>query len=844
MVSFRGNVPCRVLSKLTGDNANLWEIEVQGRRGYAPNRMLLEQKILIKTSDLVEVEVESMISDKAKDLNLQKGATGIESIDEMLLTSDNEQYFNPRKVETENESIEKVNLSADPKKSLEESVFEAVQGLAEKRNDNENIDKLNEFEEQKIHLEVVGFNSVEDIDDGEEASSITTDEDVVRNDVISHEISMDTSIFTSSNYTESSSSEKDNRNFRMNSDSIEMPDQINRFQESITVSKKNGETCINEKECDDVIIDSTQISDDQSEKNTFSVINGPKEDDNIWEIPNKMGIMNIDANSNVPIQDYSLNQKTSKELTMDITASDMSIENIVEENSVLVTLNGNSPIDEDSQMIESTTSKESKGKEGTSLKYESFDLSQSELIQDYSNQKHIEEDIDKSDYIGQPPIINENHEASPETLVHSIQTTVLSYIKSSFDFFLSKLRNVSNLHEKYQLFFPTVGFSSRQESLDHMKYEVFFIEFFKRIVALTDIIVFLVLTSSSIIIFLFGQRYFMNQRKEALLILKLNNLERKLLLSEKECISNKALLFESQKKIKSIANHSFGADDVIKQYESEKDQLHEQIASLEKELETAAEAGLELNKMVSELLNNQTGSESIITSVEELQQQLNEQEANLIYINNLLAEKSRENNELRVLLSTSNEKFASEIRELTNVNNNLKLVKQDIESEIKLVTKSLNNEIEMERNEKIQFQKDFSELKIEYNDLFLKWQTNSARIETLEDVIRRLNENEKMLDVKIVSEIADINTSYLLSKQENAALLRKLDDLNGSKEVLQKKITELIGEITRIQHEYNESEKVKLEAQTKLDVLSNYFKEKETQLQRYVLLFEVKFIMT
>lgn len=29
MVSFRGNTPCRVMSKSVGEDANLWEIEVQ-----------------------------------------------------------------------------------------------------------------------------------------------------------------------------------------------------------------------------------------------------------------------------------------------------------------------------------------------------------------------------------------------------------------------------------------------------------------------------------------------------------------------------------------------------------------------------------------------------------------------------------------------------------------------------------------------------------------------------------------------------------------------------------------------------------------------------------------------
>lgn len=36
----------------------------------------------------------------------------------------------------------------------------------------------------------------------------------------------------------------------------------------------------------------------------------------------------------------------------------------------------------------------------------------------------------------------------------------------------------------------------------------------------------------------------------------------------------------------------------------------------------------------------------------------------------------------------------------------------------------------------------------------------------------------------------------------------------------------------KLKHDFHQSEKDKLEAQTRLEVLSNYFKEKETQLQK------------
>lgn len=41
-----------------------------------------------------------------------------------------------------------------------------------------------------------------------------------------------------------------------------------------------------------------------------------------------------------------------------------------------------------------------------------------------------------------------------------------------------------------------------------------------------------------------------------------------------------------------------------------------------------------------------------------------------------------------------------------------------------------------------------------------------------------------------------------------------------------------MAELEKLKQAYNQSEKDKLEAQTRLEVLSNYFKEKETQLQK------------
>lgn len=113
----------------------------------------------------------------------------------------------------------------------------------------------------------------------------------------------------------------------------------------------------------------------------------------------------------------------------------------------------------------------------------------------------------------------------------------------------------------------------------------------------------------------------------------MNELERHLMASTKENEMLKGDVNATKQKLISIEDNSFGSNDMVialkrdlDMSEQARNDLSEKIASLEKELEAAAEDGLELNRMVSELLNNQSGSESIISSVEELQQQLNEQQ--------------------------------------------------------------------------------------------------------------------------------------------------------------------------------------------------------------------------
>lgn len=372
-------------------------------------------------------------------------------------------------------------------------------------------------------------------------------------------------------------------------------------------------------------------------------------------------------------------------------------------------------------------------------------------------------------------------------------------------------------------------------NLKNLEYDKYANEFLAKIVAMSDVIFLLFFTGFCVLLFTLGHYWLANNRAEKDLILKLNNSERNLLKMDKECSVVKAELIETRRKLTSIADKSFGTDDMIKQCESEKVELREQIAALEIELEASAEAGLELNKMLAEVLAKENGSDSIINSVEELQRQLNEQEATTVYINNLLAEKSRENSELQVLLNETNSKFGQEIDELLKLNESLKTEKETLETEMKetvyALEAELNRDLQTKSDELHQLTKDYDELKRKFDEITTRWQISSARAEALEDSMKKLKDfNGK--DIKAAIEITDANARMLAAHKENESLKEQLESEIDNKRRSDEQIKIINNELNRLRAELNQHEKDKLEAQTRLDVLSNYFKEKETQLQK------------
>ncbi|XP_075153917.1 transport and golgi organization 1 isoform X1 [Haematobia irritans] len=373
-----------------------------------------------------------------------------------------------------------------------------------------------------------------------------------------------------------------------------------------------------------------------------------------------------------------------------------------------------------------------------------------------------------------------------------------------------------------------------------------------KVLEISELLAFLAIVAASTLFFVFGYYCFCNSSNEGALLSKLNQLESSLLASHKENSILKHNLMSTRQKLVSIEDNSFGSNDMVvsikKELEEElveKARLQEQITNLQKELENAADAGIELNKIVSELLSNQTGDESIISSVEELQKQLNEQQNTILEINASLAEKSRENSELQLLIAEQNARYESEISNLQRDNDELEAekgnlltrleeIKTDFDKDITAALEGKNFEIKRLQNEIV-------DLSAKVEAEHTKWQTSTAKVEALEECLKNVKKDPNV-NITQVIDAANIRAELLDAQKKYASLKERLELELDARKLSENQLHIVTAEVEKLKQDFNQSEKDKLEAQTRLEVLSNYFKDKETQLQKELSLKETMWL--
>lgn len=362
-----------------------------------------------------------------------------------------------------------------------------------------------------------------------------------------------------------------------------------------------------------------------------------------------------------------------------------------------------------------------------------------------------------------------------------------------------------------------------------------------------SLMMYLSLTAVTVLLFVLGHYYIEKRRIDGSLISNINKLEKKLLVTSKENLLLHDELKLTKDRLVSIEDSSFGTDEMVGALKNELEEarntrveLEEQITNLERELENATEAGLELNRMLTEFLSAQNGNETIMANVESLQKQLCEQQTTINNMNITLTTKNAENELLHSELSISNVKIEELQAELDKMVVHLLSVqeeKNNVETDLEEHMRSLKDDYE-------------NKFKVMYADLSAVKDDNNILGERASELQSRLELkiNEYTVLKESMNEVQAINSN----KESLAALLdvskvkaevqqlreekRKLTDAvkgeKDSKILAEKQVQVVMQEMQILKDKYEEADKDKVEAQTRLEVLSTYFNEKEAQLQK------------
>lgn len=90
------------------------------------------------------------------------------------------------------------------------------------------------------------------------------------------------------------------------------------------------------------------------------------------------------------------------------------------------------------------------------------------------------------------------------------------------------------------------------------------------------------------------------------------------------------------------------------------------------------------------------------------------------------------------------------------------------------------------------------------------------------------NDNQKL--TSILDGIS-LKAEYEQLKTDIEKYSRNLQQNQIEKSILENKYQNLVEELNELQRKYNENDKVKTDTELKLDVLNNYFKKREADLQ-------------
>ncbi|KAI4474380.1 hypothetical protein M0802_015630, partial [Mischocyttarus mexicanus] len=247
--------------------------------------------------------------------------------------------------------------------------------------------------------------------------------------------------------------------------------------------------------------------------------------------------------------------------------------------------------------------------------------------------------------------------------------------------------------------------------------------------------------------------------------------------------------------------------------------LEEQIAIFEKDLESATEAGLELERMLREVLSSNNEVNPLTQSVEDLQTRLNVQQNANESLTNALNIKTQENEALLIDLNAMKKKYGELDTELIRITEEFK------------IELNKRNKIQENLNEIIQqLEVQITQISMDKANLYKELKIKEAELKDLVEVINQVNSNS--LDIEKLYEVSHVKAEASQLLEERNDLKIRLSEVEGAHSLLEEHMKLVKEEVCSLSEQCKVAEKEKRDAETRLEVLSNFFKEKEAQRQK------------
>ncbi|XP_054167876.1 putative uncharacterized protein DDB_G0282133 [Oppia nitens] len=302
-------------------------------------------------------------------------------------------------------------------------------------------------------------------------------------------------------------------------------------------------------------------------------------------------------------------------------------------------------------------------------------------------------------------------------------------------------------------------------------------------------------------------------------------------------------------------------------YKSECQLLQQKIKELETEVEKNAESEVEANRLLNELVSSQKDNTSLSSTVEDLEQQIAKQTELVTKYEDNAKQQQKDNIEFKEKI----EKMTEELESLKNVhketekdlevalsdNEELKISKHELDSsynELQQQYSSLKNKVDAYIEQNDSLLDDLMKLTKELETLQEERSNKELEIESLKEILANLNKQrhsfneshgengiDDHLDGEVnynsLTDIYDIVEMDLKVKNltnDRNDLKNRFDEVSQKYEQLAEKLVSIEEQNETLLTEKEIAFQDRLKAQTELEVLTKYYKEKELEMGKEI----------